>query len=310
MRIAIQASDLDSRRIDGTRVYLLNMLNRFGNISPEDDFFIFHKNNFNPELIPKNFSNYKIIKKPFPFYWTQTRFAIELWKGNYDALWMPMQALPLVRRKNLRTTITIHDLAFKIFPDFFPRKDLRRLNLLTDFAIKNSDKIIAVSESTKRDILKFYPKIKEEKIKVIYHGFDPELFQKEIPEELSNKINTKYQIQDTRYLLYVGALQPRKNLEILIEAFDIIKKNNLDIKLVLAGGKAWMWENIIKKAGNSKYAADIIITGTIPFKNMAALYKNASVFVFPSLYEGFGLSILEAFASKIPLILAKNSSFP
>ena len=135
MRIAIQASDLDSSRIDGTRVYLLNMLNRFGEVSPGDDFFIFHKRNFNPELSPKAYSNYKIIKKNFLAYWTQTRFAMELWKGNYDALWMPMQALPFVRRKNLKTTITIHDLAFKIFPDFFPSKDLRRLNLFTDFEI-------------------------------------------------------------------------------------------------------------------------------------------------------------------------------
>ena len=142
MRIAIQASDLDSPRIDGTRVYLLNMLNRFGEISPGDDFFVFHRKDFNSELSPRIFENYEIIKKEFPFYWTQIRFSFEIWKGNYDALWMPMQALPFVRRKNLKTIVTIHDLAFKYFPDFFLRKDLRRLNFFTDFAVKNSKKII------------------------------------------------------------------------------------------------------------------------------------------------------------------------
>lgn len=308
MKIAIQAADLDSSRIDGTRVYLLNMLNRFGEIAPGDDFFIFHKEDFNPELSPKVYPNYKIIKKNFLAYWTQTRFAIELWKGNYDALWMPMQALPFVRRKNLKTTITIHDLAFKIFPDFFPRKDLRRLNLFTDFAVKNSDKIIAVSNSTKNDILKFYPEIKEEKIKVIYHGFEPKLFQKEISEENKNKILASYKLEAGKYILYVGALQPRKNLEILVEAFDKLKKEKPDLKLVLAGGKAWMWEGIVNKIENSEYKKDIIITGTIPFEEIAALYRNASVFVFPSLYEGFGIPILEAFASKAPVISAKNSS--
>lgn len=310
MRIAIQASDLDSQRIDGTRVYLLNMLSRFGSVSPGDDFFIFHKKEFNPELSPKIFPNYKIIKKTFPFYWTQTRFSFELWKGNYDALWMPMQALPFIRRKNLKTTVTIHDLAFKYFPDLFPNKDLRRLNLFTDFAVKNSNKIIAVSNSTKKDILKFYPEIKEEKIKVIYHGFDPELFQKEISEEEKNKINTRYHIQGTRYILYVGALQPRKNLKILIEAFNKIKSKSDfdDLKLVLAGGKAWMWEGILNQISKCKYQKDIIITGTIPFDDIVILYRNASVFVFPSLYEGFGIPLLEAFASGIPVISAKNSS--
>lgn len=308
MKIAIQASDLDSKRIDGTRVYLLNMLNRFGEVSPNDDFFVYHKNSFNQELTPKNFNNYQLISKNFPIYWTQTRFAMELWKGNYDALWMPIQALPFVRRKKLRTTITIHDLAFKYFPQFFPKKDLRRLNLFTDYAIKNSDKIIAVSNSTKNDILKFYPEINKEKIKVIHHGFEPKLFQKEISEKMSEKILTSYKLKATSYILYVGALQPRKNLEVLIGAFEKIKKGKSDLKLVLAGEKAWMWESIVKRIAHSAYRNDIIITGTIPFEDIAVLYRNASVFIFPSLYEGFGIPVLEAFASKTPAILAENSS--
>jgi glycosyltransferase involved in cell wall biosynthesis len=80
------------------------------------------------------------------------------------------------------------------------------------------------------------------------------------------------------------------------------------LKLVLAGGKAWMWEGVINRIKNSGYKKDIIITGTIPFEEIAVLYRSASVFVFPSLYEGFGIPILEAFASKIPVVSAKNSS--
>lgn len=314
MKIAIQSADLDSKRIDGTRVYLLNMLNRFGALSPGDDFSVFHKKDFNPELSPSGFPNYHFVTKDFPVYWTQTRFAVELWKGNYDALWMPMQALPFVRRKNLKTTVTIHDLAFKYFPQFFPRKDLRRLNLFADFAIKHSDKIIAVSNSTKKDILKFYPDIKEDKIKVIYHGFDSELFNKNYSEEIINstllKFNPAIAGQNFKYILYVGALQPRKNLEILIEAFERVKKEKPDLKLVLAGGKAWMWDKILERISHSAYRNDIIITGTVPFEDIAVLYRNADVFVFPSLYEGFGIPILEAFASKVPVICANNSSLP
>ncbi len=308
MKIAIQAADLDSPRIDGTRVYLLNMLNRFGELSSSDDFFIFHRENFNPKLEPKKFPNYQILQKPFPFYWTQIKFSMELYKGNFDSLWMPMQALPFVGRKNLKTTVTIHDLAFKYFPEFFPKRDLLRLNLFTDFAIKNSDKIVAVSQSTKKDILHFYPGIKEEKIKVIYHGFDPDLFQRKFSEETEKEILDRYTLSDVQYVLYVGALQPRKNLEQLIEAFEMVRKEKHRLKLVLAGGKAWMWKEIVKCVNKSEFRNDIIITGTISFEEVAVLYQNAEVFVFPSLYEGFGIPILEAMASGTPVICNQNSS--
>lgn len=308
MQIAIQASDLDSERIDGTRVYLLNMLNRFGALSPDDDFLIYHRNNFNPHLEPKNYSNYKIIKKEFPLYWTQTRFAFEMFKNKPDRLWMPMQALPFFKSSKLNCTVTIHDLAFKFFPEFFPKKDLRRLNLFTDFAVKKSDKIIAVSESTRNDILKFYPNVKEEKIKVIYHGFDSELFQKEISEETKNKTLISYKLKAKSYILYVGALQPRKNLKTLISAFETAKTEMPELKLVLAGEKAWMWEDILDQISKCKYKEDIVITGILSFDEIVILYKNASLFVFPSLYEGFGIPVLEAMAAGIPVISARNSS--
>jgi glycosyltransferase involved in cell wall biosynthesis len=321
MKIAIQAADLDSKRIDGTRVYLLNMLRRFGKLSPDDDFFIYHKDKFNPELAPPNFPNYKIKEIRCPFYWTQTRFAIEMLMKDYYRLWMPMQALPFLKKKKLISTVTIHDLAFKYFPGYFPSKDLRRLNLFTGIAVRKSNKIIAVSESTKRDILKFYPEIKEEKIKVIHHGFNADLFQKEIPDEEKNKILENYpaiagprqgggKLQTTNYILYVGALQPRKNLEKLIDSYELVKKNNPELKLILAGGKAWMWENIFNKTESSIYKKDIIITGTISFEELSTLYQNALVFVFPSLYEGFGIPVLEAQASGVPVICSDNSSLP
>jgi len=327
MKIAIQAADLDNDRIDGTRVYLLNLLRHFGKISPDDEFLIYHRKNFNPELAPPELKNYEIKRVNFPFLWTQTRFAWEIWKDSPDALWMPMHNLPIIRKNKLKTIVTIHDLAFKYFPDHFPKKDLFKLNFLAGKAIKNSDKIIAVSQSTKKDVLKFYPEIKEEKIKVIYHGFDAELFQKQFSEERMKNVLSKFKIsaqggpasgwQTTSYLLYVGAIQPRKNLETLIKAFEMYKKElrikNYELrnlKLVLAGGKAWMWENVINKIKKSPFKNDIILTGKVNFEELAVLYKNAGVFIFPSLYEGFGIPILEALASDVPVICAGNSSLP
>jgi len=309
MKIAIQAADLDNKRIDGTRVYLLSILRHLGKISTEDEFIIYHKNKFNPELTPPDFPNYEIKKLKFFKLWTQTKFALGIWRDKVDVLWMPMHNLPILRRKNLKTVVTIHDLAFKQFPETFPKKDLFQLNFLTDLAVKHSDKIIAISESTKRDILKFYPKIKEEKIKVIYHGFDAGLFENNFSIEDIRRVLRKHNLKVKKYLLYVGAIQPRKNLETLIKAFEIFKsRNDSDLKLVLVGGKAWNWEPTIDAIEKSPQREDIIATGSVPFEELAIIFQNAKIFVFPSCYEGFGIPILEAFAAGVPVISADNSS--
>ncbi len=315
MRIAIQAADLDYHRIDGTRVYILNLLKFFGALAPKDEFLIYHRSDFNPALRPPVFPNYQIKKAKFPFLWTQTRFALEVFNDNPDVLWMPMHNFPLLRRKKMKTVVTIHDLAFKFFPSYFPRKDLRKINYLTDWAVKRADKIIAVSQSTKNDILKVYPEISEEKIKIIYHGFDEKLFQKETKKEKSDYFFSKFNLlvggQNSKFILYVGAIQPRKNLKTLIQAFEIYKRKNTfssDLKLVLAGEKAWLWEETLDLLEKSPFRADIVFWERPDFEEVAFLYRYARVFVFPSLYEGFGIPILEAFAAETPVIAADNSS--
>lgn len=308
MKIAIQVADLDHKRIDGTRVYILNLLKQFGGLDENSEFLLYHKKKFNSELTPPEFLNYKIVKKSFPFLWTQIRFAYELWKDNPDILWMPMAALPLFRRKRLKTVITIHDLAFKYFPEYFTRKDLRKLNLFADYSIKNADKIIAISEATKKDILKFYPEVSAEKIKVIYHGFSADIFSQERNIMKENELKDKLGIKG-EYILYSGALQPRKNIEKLIAAFELYKqKTKSDIKLVLAGERAWLWENVEQKIKNSRYRRDIVMTGRLKFCDIGHLFRGAGVFVYPSLYEGFGITVLEAFAAGVPIITANNSS--
>lgn len=308
MKIAIHTADLDHQRIDGTRVYMHNLLKNFGKISPEDDFYLYHKGDYNRFLAPPDFPNYTFRQPKFPFAWTQTAFACAVWRDKPDILWMPMHNLPLLRRRNMRTVVTIHDLAFKKFPQYFTPKDLRRLNMLADYAIAHADRLIAVSESTKKDILNFYPGRKEETVKVIYHGFDDSLFKKDGCDKKKSNVLSEFGIRNSEFILYVGAIQPRKNLEVLIEAFEKIKKKRKDFKLVFAGQKAWMWQGVMKKIAESPHGKDVIVTGTIPFEDIAELYRNAAVFVFPSLYEGFGIPVLEAFASETPVVLARNSS--
>ena len=308
MRIAIHAADLDHKRIDGTRVYIFNMLKYFGALDEANSFCIYHQNDFNPRLAPPTFLNYSIKQMPFPTLWTQLRFAWELFFDNPDVLWMPVHNVPMLRRKKLKVVVTIHDLAFKIFPDYFPENDLVKLNRLSDYAVKNADRLIAVSESTKKDILKFYPEVDAGKIAVIHHGYDCELFSDHISMHAQNEILSELEIQNSKFILYVGAIQPRKNLGTLIAAFEKIKKTHGDFKLVLAGAPAWQAEATLDAIAASPHNNDIIVTGTLPFDHLPVLYRSAAVFVFPSLYEGFGIPVLEAMATGVPTILADNSS--
>jgi len=309
MRIAINCADLDHFRIDGTRVYIKKCLNYFGLFDEQTTFNLYHKKEFNPELKPKIYFNYKNKIIPYPLAWVQTRFGFEINASLPDVCWMPFQQVPFLADRKTKIVITVHDLAFKYFPQHFPLMDRLKLDFFTETAIKRADKIIAVSEATKKDILKFYPKkISKDKIKVIYHGVDREEFSKKFSSKKVKEVFAKYKIKK-KYLLYVGALQPRKGIENLVEAFEILKsEQGKNLQLVLVGEPAWKAKNILKKIKKSKYKKDIVLTGKIDFRDLPIFYQKAEIFVFPSLYEGFGIPVLEAWASEVPVLVADNSS--
>ena len=347
MKIAIDTADLDCERIDGTRVYLQNVLKYLGRLAPEDDFFLLHKTKYNKLLQPVEFANYHNRSLGKGFWWTQIKFARAVRKLKADVCWLPIQQIPFFNFKfkvflpqadqpwvgnfklifngrkedkrgrevsvggGTKYVVTIHDLAFKreLFPDHFPLIDRLKINFYTNMAVKKADKIIAVSESTKRDLLRFYPEISESKISVVYHGFDRENFERKFSEKEKKDFAEKYdlvkkevglsaealKIQD--YLLYVGAIQPRKDLATLIKAFNILKRSRTadvsGLKLVLVGEKAWKSESTLREIDKSEFKDDIILTGKVDFKELAIFYRFAKVFVFPSLYEGFGIPILD-----------------
>ncbi|HAI74449.1 MAG TPA: hypothetical protein DCS28_00905 [Candidatus Moranbacteria bacterium] len=308
MKIAIQAADLDAERIDGTRVYISNLLKYFGKLSSRDDFVIYHRNKFNSELVPPDFSNYTVRTFDIPFLWTQIRFSWNVWRDKPAVLWMPMHNLPVFHSRKMKIVVTAHDLAYKYFPQYFPKKDLFKLNILGGLAFRMADKIIAISESTKKDILKFYPSVNEDKIKVIYHGFDADVYSVPRDLKIENEIKKKLKING-EYILYAGAIQPRKNLGVLVDAFDIFKeKINSDVKLIIAGEKAWLSDGVFEKIKKSKFKKDIITPGRVSFFDLGNIVRGAKVYVYPSLYEGFGIPVLEILASRVPLICALNSS--
>lgn len=310
--IGIDAADLCHKRIDGTRIYIYNLLERFGKVAPETLFYIYLKGGINPDLRFKKFPNYIHRNSSFPLFWTQLKLPQLLKLDMPSVLWMPLHNIPIWRPRGIKTVITIHDLAFKLFPDLFPPKDLFMLNRLTAMAVKSADRIIAISHSTARDLTETYG-VPSHKIRVIYHGYNEKLFHLPSKEERDQieSVKIKYRIAPkAKYLIFVGALQPRKNLGILVTAFERLKTLHSfrDWKLVLAGSDAWLVDDLKKQIATSIWKKDIIMTGNFTIPDLPYLLWGAEMFVFPSLYEGFGIPVLEAMACGVPVVTAKNSS--
>ena len=305
MKIAININELTLSQNTGVKVYTREIVRALGKIDKKNEYILYL--NCRDEALPRlydDFNNFiiKSSKSRLPF-WTYAKLPREIKKDRLNILFMPIQAVPFFKKpKNLKIVVTVHDLAFLIFPDHFTRKDKFLLNFHTKRAIKMADKIIAPSEATKKDIIKFYG-VNRDKIEVIWHGVTPP------SPPLSEGENSKFNYP---YILFVGSIQPRKNIAGLIEAFELVKKSRDEalprLYLVVCGGRGWMADKIYKRAKESEFSSDIVFTGSVSNKERDELYKNALIFVFPSLYEGFGLPVLEAMNYGVPCVVGNNSS--
>ena len=310
MHIMVQAADLDASRVDGTRVYLHELLKRFGTLAPDDRFTICHKGAFNPELAPPMLPNYADLVSPGRHLWMQTAFAKELFRLRPDRVFIPLQAVPVTTPAGTEIIAVVHDLAFKHFPKTFPSGARAKLNLLLGLMVRKASKIITVSESTKFDLIRYFPDIPSSRIRVIHHGVNHELYSRVVTDGEMADVLSKYGLEHESYILYVGAIQPRKNLVQLVQAFETAKAVHPEMKLVIVGEKAWLSDGIVARIDRSRFRGDIILTGKVPFSELAAWYQGARFFAFPSLYEGFGLPILEAFAAGTPVLTGSLSSLP
>ena len=210
--------------------------------------------------------------------------------------------------KKTKKVVTLHDLSFLHYPEFFSRRK-RYWHFMQNpkKQAKKADKIIAVSESTKNDLINFYG-IEEEKVTVVYSGVD-ESFKPALEDDSNIKrVKEKYNLPDN-FILYLGTIEPRKNILGIIEAFEAIRGKK-EINLVIAGVHGWLYDDIIKRAKSSKFKDDILFTGFVEQKDKVYLYNLASVFVYPSFFEGFGHPPLEAMACGVPTVTSNCSSLP
>jgi glycosyltransferase involved in cell wall biosynthesis len=239
---------------------------------------------------------------PFPRLWTHLRLSWEMARRPPDVLFVPAHVLPLVHpRVNL---VTVHDLGYLHFPQAHPWPQRMHLDLSTRWNARVATHVLAVSEATKADLVSYY-QTPPDKITVAYHGCDETLAPVRDPARIE-VAKARYAI-DGDYFLYLGTLQPRKNLARTIDAFAAIET---DATLVLAGKRGWLCGDLADQVQRLGLENRVLFPGYVPEEDKAALLSGALAFVFPSLYEGFGLPVLEAQACGCPVITSTTSSLP
>jgi glycosyltransferase involved in cell wall biosynthesis len=245
---------------------------------------------------------------PFPRFWTLLRLSAEMILKPVDLLFVPSHTLPFFAPK--KSVITIHDVAFKYLKDSYSWFQTWLLNGSTKKAVKKAWKLIVPSEATKRDLVKFY-RCAPEKIVVIPHG-SPEVapFQRWTDQELRQYRDQFFLKAKDLFILYVGRLEAKKNLKRLVEAFARFSVEFPGWKLILAGKRGLGFEDIWKKVMELRQEKNVIAPGYITEREKTFLMEHCRIFAFPSLYEGFGLPVLEAFAHRKPVLTSKTSSLP
>ncbi len=254
------------------------------------------------------YDNVKVKVINFPFLWTQVGLALATWGTKLDVLWIPAHTLPLLRKRDLKTVVTIHGLEYKYLPEYKNWLQRWYLPLSTWYAARAAERLICVSENTKRELVA-ETEIDAEKCSVIYEGAN------EKSEIRSKKHETReglerYGLDEKKYILFVGTVQPRKNLGSLIRAFAKVHNEYPDHKLVIAGKVGWDAAEVLALPEQLGVAEAIVFAGRVSPVALQCLYQGARLYVQPSWTEGFGLPVLEAMANGIPTVVSNGGALP
>lgn len=221
---------------------------------------------------------------------------------DVDLYWGLSGELPFgIHRTGVKTIVTIHDVIFLRYPDLYSATYRRFFTRKMQYALRVADVIIAISEQTKRDIIDFFG-IDAQRIQVVYQGCNNR-FREPVTDTAVAEIKTRYRLPE-RYLLAVGAIEPRKNLSRLIEAMYLAMT---DLPLVAVGGKNTYADRLAKEA--QMLGVDLRYLHDLPFADLPAVYKGAELFCYPSIFEGFGIPILEAMCVGTPVLTSTGSCF-
>lgn len=234
--------------------------------------------------------------------WTQFGLPLDLYfyRPRPGIFFSPTHYAP--RFCPVPSVISIMDLSFLYFPEMFKKSDRYQLKNWTAYSVKMAKKIFTISQASKNDIIEKYS-LPEKRVVVTYLGY------KMKADSRQKNFKVKYGIE-REYILFVGTLQPRKNIARLIEAFSTLSQKFSDVDLIIAGKPGWMYEEIYVAPQKFNVVDKVKFLGYVPDDDLPMLYQNAACFVLPSLYEGFGLPVLEAMANDCPVVVSNTSSLP
>jgi len=286
MKIGIEALKLNSNQPSGIEGYLFELLAAFKRSAKP---FIAYDN---PMIFSESFTRNFLL-------------PLKLNSEKLDIVHFPDHILPIIKVK-AKTVITVHDLAFVMHPECYSYFKRNYKRFLAPRSLKRADKIIAVSNNTKRDIINIY-NIPDNKIEVIYNGISDYYKQLNLAKKAKEELKRQYQINFNKVVLFVGTIEPRKNLDGLLNAFEKIIESHKDIGLVISGKAGWLSEGLLKKMNMAK---NVMYLGHAKKNKLLDLYNIADLFVYPSFYEGFGFPPLEAMACGCPVISSNVSSIP
>lgn len=310
MRIAIDGYEANVEQRLGSSQVAFELICSLEKIDKKNDYTIFLPS---PPLgdMPKERERWKYkILKPKRL-WTRIALPIALYKAKPDLAYSPTHYIP--RFSPAKRIATIFDLSFLHFPQMFNKKDLWQLKNWTKFSAKNAQKIITISQSSKKDICNFY-NVSKDKVTVAYPGYDKNKFSARGGLSFGQKIEEikkKYKIEGN-YIIYVGTVQPRKNLIRLMEVVAKIENIKLLVvgKTIGLGRQGWKFNEILEAPKKLGIEDRVIFTGFVPTQDLPLLLSGSQAFILPSLYEGFGIPVLEAMACGVPVICSKTSSLP
>ncbi|MFO7916561.1 MAG: glycosyltransferase family 1 protein [Anaerolineae bacterium] len=307
MLIGIDASRAALAQRTGTENYSLYLIRKLIAIGDAHRFRLYFNRPPQEGLFVRNERvQWRIM--PFPRLWTHLRLAWEVTRHPPDVLYVPAHVLPWLHPP--RCVVSVHDLGYLHYPQAHTRWARRYLDLSTRFNVRSARRIIADSRATRRDLISHY-RVKPEKIVVAHPAGTPGLAPVTDPTELE-RIRHTYHTGE-RYFCYVGTLQPRKNLDTLLKAFAaLLAREEIadNVKLVLAGKRGWKCKEIVELARSKALRERVVLPGYVPSQDLPALLSGALAYVLPSLYEGFGLPVLEAMACETPVICSDVSSLP
>lgn len=258
------------------------------------------------ETLAAELIGYDAEYRPMPArrLWTHTRLAVEIRRSAPDALFVPAHVLPLTHPPV--SVVTAHDVGFRYFPGAHPLIQRLYLGLTTHWAARRARILLADSEATRQDLIRLYG-AQPQRIRVVYPAVDERFSPQALPGE-AETIRQTYHLPST-YLLYVGTLQPRKNLGVLIEALNHTRS---DVTLAVVGGVGWGGEAARLQSLVARLGLDsrVRFLGHAPNADLPALMRQATAVALPSLYEGFGMPLAEAMACGTPTLASNTSSLP